>query len=100
MFFRQDHFPLARAGVPALALDHGLEYADRPEGWGERWYEEFVTRHYHQPSDAYREGIDFGGAVQQGRVLLRTALAVASAGGLPGWNPGSEFARRGEERGG
>jgi hypothetical protein len=100
MFFRQDHFPLARAGVPALALDHGLDYADRPEGWGERWYEEFVTRHYHQPSDAYREGWDYGGAVQQGRVLLRTALAVASAGALPEWNPGSEFARRGEERAG
>jgi len=99
MFFRQDHFPLARAGVPSLALDHGLQYEEKPEGWGEAWYEEFVTRHYHQPSDAYREGIDYGGAVQQGRVLLRTALAVASADRLPDWNPGAEFSRRGEERG-
>ncbi|HEU0077727.1 MAG TPA: hypothetical protein VFQ76_08785, partial [Longimicrobiaceae bacterium] len=82
----------------ALALDHGLDYEDRPEGWGEGWYDEFVARHYHQPSDAYRKGLDYGGAVQQGRVLLRTALAVAGAAGLPRWNPGSEFARRGEER--
>jgi Zn-dependent M28 family amino/carboxypeptidase len=94
MFYRQDHFPLARAGVPALALDHGLTFADRPEGWGQRWYEDFVTNHYHQPSDSYREGWDYAGALQQGRTLLRTALAVAWADGLPGWLPGVGFARR------
>ncbi len=92
MFFRQDHFPFARAGVPSLALDHGLAFRDRPAGWGERWYEEFVGTHYHQPSDAFREGIDYGGAVQQGRVLLRTALAVAERERLPEWSVGAGFA--------
>lgn len=94
MFFRQDHFPLARSGVPALALDHGLTFEGRPEGWGQAWYEEFVTRHYHQPSDSYSEGWDYGGAVQQGRVLLRTALAAASAPEVAAWAPGAGFARR------
>lgn len=94
MFYRQDHFPFARAGVPALALDHGLRFEGRPDGWGERWYEEFVTHHYHQPSDAYREGIDYGGAVQQGRVMLRTALAVAAAERLPEWEKNAGFERR------
>ena len=93
MFFRQDHFPFARAGVPAVALDHGLDFEGRPEGWGERWYEEFNTRHYHQPSDAYREAIDFGGALQQGRVMLRAALAIAAATALPQWSAGAEFRR-------
>ena len=97
MFFRQDHFPLARAGIPALALDHGLDFEGRPAGWGEEWYAEFVGRHYHQPSDAYREGTDYGGAVQQGRVLLRAALAVADAEAFPRWTEGAEFARPGEE---
>lgn len=93
MFFRQDHFPFARAGVPSLALDHGLAFRGRPAAWGERWYEEFVGTHYHQPSDAFHEGLDFGGAVQQGRVLLRTALAVAERERLPEWSAGSGFAR-------
>jgi Zn-dependent M28 family amino/carboxypeptidase len=96
MFFRQDHFPLARAGVPALAMDHGLTYEGRPEGWGQEVYREFTTTHYHQPSDAYREDFDYAGALQQARVTLRTALAVADAGALPDWNPGSEFRRPGE----
>jgi Zn-dependent M28 family amino/carboxypeptidase len=93
MFFRQDHYPFARAGVPALAMDHGLTYAGRPEGWGQERYQEFNTRHYHQPSDAYRPGTDYAGAVQQARVLLRTAWAAATAGALPQWAPGSEFRR-------
>jgi Zn-dependent M28 family amino/carboxypeptidase len=95
MFFRQDHFPFARAGVPALALDHGLKFEGRPEGWGEAWYEEFNAHHYHQPSDAYCEGFDYGGALQQGRVLLRTALAAASAPQLARWSEGAGFERRG-----
>jgi Zn-dependent M28 family amino/carboxypeptidase len=94
MFYRQDHFPLARSGVPALALDHGLDYEGREADWGRRWYEEFVTRHYHQPSDSYAEGWDYGGAVQQGRVMLRTALDAASAPEIAAWNPGAGFARR------
>jgi Zn-dependent M28 family amino/carboxypeptidase len=93
MFFRQDHFPFARAGVPALAMDHGLRYVGRPEGWGQERYEEFNTRHYHQPSDGYQPGWDLDGAVQQARVVLRTAWAAASAGALPQWAPGSEFRR-------
>jgi Zn-dependent M28 family amino/carboxypeptidase len=93
MFFRQDHFPFARAGVPALALDHGLRFEGREEGWGERWYEEFVSTHYHQPSDAYREGLDYGGALQQGRLMLRIAVDVASADAMPDWVHPSEFRR-------
>jgi Zn-dependent M28 family amino/carboxypeptidase len=93
MFFRQDHFPFARAGVPAVALDHGLRFEGRPEGWGEEWYREFIAKHYHQPTDAYREGIDYGGAVQQARVMLRAAVALSVAARLPEWAEGAEFSR-------
>jgi Zn-dependent M28 family amino/carboxypeptidase len=92
MFFRQDHFPVARAGVPAVALDHGLDFEGKPEGWGEEWYREFNERHYHQTTDAYREGIDYAGALQQGRVMLRAALEIAGSERLPEWHAG-EFSR-------
>lgn len=93
MFFRQDHFPFARAGVPALALDHGLDFTDRPAGWGEQWYEEFIADHYHQPSDAFRENFDYAGAVQQGRVMLRLAANLANSREMPQWAASSEFQR-------
>jgi len=93
-FFRQDHFPFARAGVPGIAFDHGLHYRNRPEGWGEAWYEEYIARHYHQPSDSFREDFDYGGALQQGRVMMRTAVEVAEADDLPEWRERSVFRRR------
>lgn len=93
MFFRQDHFPFARAGVPGVAFDHGLRYRGRPEGWGEQRYEEFISRHYHQPSDAFRDDFDYRGAVQQGRVMIRAAATVAAAEGLPDWSTASPFRR-------
>jgi Zn-dependent M28 family amino/carboxypeptidase len=79
MFFRQDHFPFARAGVPALAMDHGLRYVGRPEGWGLERYNEFNTQHYHQPSDAYRPDFDYFGELQQARVMVRTEWAADSS---------------------
>ncbi len=93
-FFRQDHFPFARAGVPGIAFDHGLTYRDRPDGWGKAWFEDFVAHHYHQPSDAFSDDFDYRGAVQQGRVMMRTAIAVAEADSLPDWKADSPFRRR------
>jgi hypothetical protein len=77
MFFRQDHFPFVRAGVPGIAFDHGLSFKDRPEGWGEAWYQDFNSNHYHQPSDCFSEDFDYRGALQQGRVMMRVAAELA-----------------------
>jgi len=93
MFFRQDHFPFARAGVPCIAFDHGLSYRDRPEGWGQERLDEYIANAYHQPGDSFREDFDYRGAVQQGRVMMRVAEAVANAETLPDWRPGSGFRR-------
>jgi Zn-dependent M28 family amino/carboxypeptidase len=93
-FFRQDHFPFARAGVPGIAFDHGLTYRDRPAGWGQAWFDDFVAHHYHQPSDAFSEDFDYRGAIQQGRVMMRTAIAVSEADALPDWAGDAEFRRR------
>src|SRR5256886_15134914 len=35
-FYRSDHFPFARAGVPALSFKSGLDFVGRPEGWGKQ----------------------------------------------------------------
>ena len=97
-FFRSDHFPFARAGVPALSLESGVDFAGRPKDWGKAQADEYTARRYHQPSDEVLPSFSYDGAVQQMRVIVRTAVAAATATGQPTWNRGSEFRSAGEAR--
>ena len=90
-FYRSDHFPFARAGVPALSFKSGLDFVSRPEGWGKQQEEEYNTHRYHQPSDEYSHSFRYEGMAQQVRVAVRVAVAVANAPQLPQWLPSSEF---------
>ena len=92
-FFRSDHFPLARAGVPALSIHPGLDFVGRAPEWGRERQAEWNNQRYHQPSDAYQEAFDFAGMNQQVRVAVRVAIAVANATQPPAWLPSSEFQR-------
>ncbi len=97
-FFRSDHFPFARAGVPGLSLESGHDFVDRPEGWGEQQQQEYTDHRYHQPQDELLPWFVMDGALQQIRVILRTAIAVANAPTQPRWSASSEFQAAGETR--
>jgi Zn-dependent M28 family amino/carboxypeptidase len=97
-FFRSDHFPFARAGVPSLSLESGNRYAGRAEGWGEAQRDEYNEKRYHQADDELLDWFTMDGAVQQIRVIMRTVWTVSEAAGQPTWAPGSEFRAAGEAR--
>lgn len=92
-FFRSDHFPFARAGVPALSIFPGDDFIGRSPGWGEEQENIYNQQRYHQPSDEYRPTFRYAGMAQQVRVTVRTARAVANDPSLPRWLPSSEFQR-------
>jgi Zn-dependent M28 family amino/carboxypeptidase len=94
LFFRSDQFPFARAGVPALYVDHGTHYRGRPAGWGWSVLSRYEAEHYHQPSDRYDPAFDLRGAVQQGRHAFLVGLDVARTPAPPRWHPGGEVPRR------
>lgn len=97
-FFRSDHFPLARAGVPGLSLQSGTAFVGKPAAYATEKKEEYIAERYHQPSDEVLPWFTYHGAAQQLRVIVRTAVAVANAPRLPTWNQTSEFKEAGEER--
>jgi Zn-dependent M28 family amino/carboxypeptidase len=97
-FFRSDHFPFVLAGVPALSLQFGQDYVGRDPGWGAHMDAEYGERRYHQPGDELLTWYTLDGAMQQLRVMLRTALKVANASDQPTWNEGSEFKAAGDAR--
>jgi len=97
-FFRSDHFPFAKAGVPALSLESGVTFVAKPKGWGDTQIKEYTDQRYHQPGDEMLPWYSMVGAVQQLRVIVRTALAASTAAAAPTWSPTSEFRAAGEAR--
>jgi hypothetical protein len=57
---------------------------------------EYVSRHYHQPSDGFREDFEYDGLLQQARLLLRLAWELTATTDYPAWGRDSEFRPAGE----
>lgn len=92
-FFRSDHFPFARARVPALYLDHGISFRERPPDWGMNTLSRYEAERYHQPGDEYDAAFDLSGAVQQGRLAFLIGVDVANSEQTPRWYSGQIIAR-------
>ena len=97
-FYRSDHFPFAKAGVPAVSLEAGKDFVGHDAAWGEKQFEAYNTAHYHQPSDEYSDTWDFKGMMQQTEIALAIALRIANADEVPHFNPTDEFAKADKDR--
>jgi Zn-dependent M28 family amino/carboxypeptidase len=97
-FFRSDHFPLAKVGVPGLSFQGGDDFVGRPANWGREQRDEYNRLRYHQPGDEILPWYTVDGALQQARVLARAAWLVGEDPRQPIWGPASEFRAAGERR--
>jgi Zn-dependent M28 family amino/carboxypeptidase len=96
-YYRSDHFPFAKYGVPALYADSGVEFRDRPQGWGMERRREYVAQRYHKPQDEYSDSWDLSGAMEDMEALFRVGYALASTDKAVAWSEKSEFRRVREE---
>jgi len=88
-FYRSDHYPLAKKGVPALfAVGNPKDDSD-DELMGK--FTSYVTTSYHKPSDELTDAWDLGGIVQDARTYYRLGLGLAEGTAWPNWKPNSEF---------
>jgi Zn-dependent M28 family amino/carboxypeptidase len=92
-FYRSDHFPFAKVGVPSISLKEGSDYTGHSREWGEQKFKEYNEAHYHQPSDEFREDWNFQGMIQESDFALEIGRRVADALMMPQFNPNDEFAR-------
>lgn len=95
-FYRSDHFPLVKAGVPALSMETGSDAVGRPAGWMQEQKDLYNRERYHQVGDEVLPWFDLAGTMQQARVVIRVALAVGNAAQRPAWHRTSEFRSAGE----
>ncbi|MGE0446251.1 MAG: M20/M25/M40 family metallo-hydrolase [Vicinamibacterales bacterium] len=92
-FFRSDHFPLAKVGIPALSLAEPTQYVGRDPEFAKKLSEEYNNVNYHQPSDEFRDDWDFSGAVDDMRVLADLGWRLANDAQMPAYHPNEQFAR-------
>ena len=97
-YFRSDHFPLARVGVPGTSVENGSRFVGKPASYGKEQKDKYVAERYHQPSDEILPWFTYDGALQQLRVTVRTAVSVADAPAQPQWQAASEFREAGQAR--
>ncbi len=90
-YYRSDQFELAKVGVPATYAGGGTDYVGRPPGWGRATREAWNEKHYHQPSDEWRDDYDLSGMVEDVQLLFFEAVQVANAKEMPRWRKGDEF---------
>jgi Zn-dependent M28 family amino/carboxypeptidase len=92
-FYRSDHFPFAKVGVPSISLKEGNDYVGRSKDWGEEQFRAYNTAHYHQPSDEYSDSWDFRGILQEAEIAMTIGRRIADMEQMPRFNPGDEFAK-------
>lgn len=91
LFFRSDQFSFAKAGIPSVFFLRGNQYVGKPKAWGEKLVKEYISKHYHQPSDEFDPSWSFEGAAQLMEVVFWTALYLANQEEMPRWKPGDPF---------
>jgi Zn-dependent M28 family amino/carboxypeptidase len=91
LYYRSDHFALARGGVPAFAIYPGEKIQGKPPDYVKKYVEHYIAKLYHTPADEYRDDWDFSGYPVLLRFALDIAREAADADSLPTWRPGDEF---------
>jgi Zn-dependent M28 family amino/carboxypeptidase len=94
LFFRADHFPLAREGVPVLlimAIAGGADLVAGGREAGEQWIADYVGNCYHQTCDAWDPDWDLRGAVLDIELFHTIIRELGNSRSWPQWNSGSEF---------
>ncbi len=97
-FFRSDHFPFAKVGVPAVSLRHGDDFVTPLTGEALNFFSNYNAKYYHQPSDQYYDWWDASAMIQNAELGLAIALKIANSPVLPRYKDSDEFAAADKKR--
>lgn len=90
-FFRSDHFPFAKVGVPAISLRHGDDFVRPLTGDALVFFRDYTAKYYHQASDEFQQWWDTSAMIQNAELGLAIGLKVANAPAMPRYKDTDEF---------
>ncbi|WP_426166650.1 M28 family peptidase [Sandarakinorhabdus sp. DWP1-3-1] len=91
-YFRSDHYPFARRGVPALSFRAGRDLVDGGTAKGDALVNAYNQNRYHQPNDQFDPAWTFAGTAQEASAAFLVGHTLANGTAWPLWNPGNEYA--------
>lgn len=97
MFYRSDHFPFAKQGVPAVYLKNGFDHIKNGADWFKALYSDWVVECYHKPQDVVVRDPnskwcwDLSGCVQDAQLLFDICCQLIDNGEPIHWKDGAEF---------
>jgi Zn-dependent M28 family amino/carboxypeptidase len=91
-FYRSDHFPFARVGVPAVSLRHGEDFVTPLKGEAESFFKDYTAKYYHQPSDEYKDWWDASAMIQEAELGLAIGMKLGNLPAMPRYKDSDEFA--------
>ena len=90
-YYRSDHFSFARVGIPSFSVGQGTHFEGHDAAWGVAQMEDFTAHHYHQPSDEYKDSMDFRGDAKMARFGFILGWEASSLSKSVEWQKGDEF---------
>lgn len=90
-FFRSDHFPFAKVGVPSISLRHGDDFVAPLKGEAEAFFKDYTEKYYHQVSDEYREWWDMSAMIQEAELAFAIGMKLANLPAMPRYKDSDEF---------
>ena len=90
-YYRSDHFSFAKVGIPSFYADPGIEYLEKPEGYGLLKREEYTANDYHAVTDEVKSDWDLSGAVEDLTFMFELGASLAATDDWPEWSATSEF---------
>jgi Zn-dependent M28 family amino/carboxypeptidase len=92
-FFRSDHFPLVKKGIPAVSISEPAEFTGPNAAAVKKRRDAFNDTDYHQPGDEVKPFWDYTGGVADLKFLTELGWQIANDPKMPAYNPGDQFAR-------
>jgi len=90
-FYRSDHFPMAKQGVPAVSFDTGRNLIEGGEARGQALSDAYTKDRYHQPADEWSADWDMSAVTPDLTLLYNTGRTLADSRAWPNWSTDSEF---------
>lgn len=91
-FYRSDHFPMAKRGVPMLYMDSGVDLLVGGRAAGDSADARYRRDAYHQPADEYDAAKwDLSGIAEDVSILYTLGMQLANSREWPNYRTTSEF---------